>query len=805
MKFACTVDDGREARRFEQGDFPLALGGSDADIELPGLDGGPPAAFLALDGGELFVQPQGTSGLLLAGQPITASHWLRDGDEIRLAATRIRVSWRAGGPHLRVEQLSLDQPTEPPAIVAAGALQTPASDALVRPAGYRPKSVALAGQAPRPPRRRPRPVAMAATLALVAAGAFLFAARAVEVKVEPEPERLAVRGAILPAVGGVRLLLPGRYAVLAEREGYRPLEAPLEVTAERRQVARFELERLPGRLALEVTPPSGVRLAVDGEQRGITPLAPVEVTPGEHEITLRAEGYAAFTTRLVFAGGGELQRLAATLTPDRAPVSFSSDPAGASVRVDGSDLGRTPLTVDLSSGRRTVEVGLSGHRTAARSIDVVAGSPLSVPAFRLEALPGRLALGSDPPGAAVSVDGRFRGETPIELLLEPDTDHALRLTKAAHEAVGANVRLGKDEARSLDLTLAPQVGEVEVAAEPADAELLVDGESRGRAQKTLRLSAAPHAIEIRREGYEPHRVSVTPRPGFPQAVKVRLKSLEEAKAAARPRMLTVRGHQLRLLTPGRFQMGASRREPGRRANETVREVELSRHFYLAAHEVTNAQFRRFKPDHSSGRFGNYDLDGNDQPAVQVTWEQAAEYCNWLSAQEGLPPAYARQDGKLLGSSPLGNGYRLPTEAEWSRAARYAESGPLKYPWGATLPVPPRAGNYADESARPIVAAVLQGYDDRHPVSAPVGAFAPNALGLFDLGGNVAEWVHDVYSIPPAEAPVERDPTGPAAGDLHVILGSSFLQGAVGELRLSYRDYGTKPRLDVGFRVARYAE
>ena len=77
--------------------------------------------------------------------------------------------------------------------------------------------------------------------------------------------------------------------------------------------------------------------------------------------------------------------------------------------------------------------------------------------------------------------------------------------------------------------------------------------------------------------------------------------------------------------------------------------------------------------------------------------------------------------------------------------------------------------------------------------------------MFDLGGNVAEWVHDVYAIPPAEGPVERDPAGPSAGELHVILGSSFLHGSVSELRLSYRDYGTKMRADVGFRIARYSE
>ena len=252
-------------------------------------------------------------------------------------------------------------------------------------------------------------------------------------------------------------------------------------------------------------------------------------------------------------------------------------------------------------------------------------------------------------------------------------------------------------------------------------------------------------------------------------------------------------------------MGASRREPGRRANETLREVELQRPFYLAVREVTNAQFRKWKADHTSGRFGAHDLSGEDHPVVSVTWEQAASYCNWLSSQESLPAAYAMRDGKLAPVSPLNTGYRLPTEAEWSRAARYPGEGPLRFPWGNALPAPPRAGNFADESARSLVAVVLQGYDDRFPATAPVGSFPPNGLGFFDLGGNVAEWVNDVYAIPPPDAPLETDPLGPRDGELHVILGSSFLQGTVSELRLSYRDYGTKARPDVGFRVARYAE
>jgi formylglycine-generating enzyme required for sulfatase activity len=801
VTFTCLVEEDGRTRRFGEGDFPLTVGGTGADIVVPGVAGEDPAAFLALDEGELYAQPRAGERLSLAGRPIAASQWLRDGDELRLRGTRIRVVWRGDRRYLQVRHLPPDGPAARPRARAAADLE-PASEAdvLVRPVEFRPRPLAAPKRAAR---RLPWRV-LAAAAPLLLAGGYLFAARLVEVQVDPNPERLSVSGRPHLGWGRTRLLLPGHYVVSARREGYRPLDEAFEVTDDRRQVARFALERLPGLVTVETTPAAAVRVVVDGADRGTTPVPPLEVAAGDHEVKLRAEGYKPVSMRLTVAGGGERQTLRAALVPDRAPVSLSSDPAGASVSVDGSVVGRAPLTVDLSSGSREVTVALPGHRPAGRTIEVVAEQPLTVPPFRLAPLPGRVRLASDPAGAAVRVDGEFRGETPLELEVTPGHPHALRLTKAGHEPAEASVEMGLGEERALSLVLPPRLGDVQVTADPADAEIVVDGEVRGRAGQTLKLTAAAHEIEVRRSGYEPHRETVTPRPEFPQAVRARLRRLDEPKPVAA--RLGVQGHDLRLLAPGRFQLGASRREPGRRANENVREVELQRSSYLALKEVTNAQFRRFQAAHSSGTFSGHDLNADDQPVVRVTWEEAAEYCNWLSAQAGLPPAYAARGGKLAAVSPIGPGFRLPTEAEWSRAARYAGGGgPLKFPWGPSLPATPRSGNYADEAARSVASVVLQGYDDRYPVSSPVGSFPPNGLGFFDLGGNVAEWVHDVYSIPPAEAPVERDPTGPAEGDLHVVLGSSYLHGTVTELRLSYRDYATKPRADVGFRVARYAE
>jgi formylglycine-generating enzyme required for sulfatase activity len=275
------------------------------------------------------------------------------------------------------------------------------------------------------------------------------------------------------------------------------------------------------------------------------------------------------------------------------------------------------------------------------------------------------------------------------------------------------------------------------------------------------------------------------------------------------KVTTKSGIKLLVVAGGTYQAGTDRREQGRRPNEGSHKVTLLRPFYMGEREVTNGQFRQFRPNHNSGSVGAQSLDLDKQPVVRVAWEDAVEFCNWLSAQEGLPPAYQPGGGETGGFvlvSPVTTGYRLPTEAEWEFVARTASTAStgklLKYPWGTDLPVVSGAANVGGSEARELLGAVLDGHQDEFPAAAAPALFPPNALGFYDFAGNVSEWVNDRYlSYIPSTA--VTDPLGPNDGKAHAYRGSNWRTVTVGELRFPWREGAVESSDVLGFRVARY--
>ena len=550
---------------------------------------------------------------------------------------------------------------------------------------------------------------LAAVLALLAAVAgFVFTARQVVLTVTPAPDRIAVRGGLMaPRLGGRYLLRPGDYVVHAEKKCFAELAAPFTVGEAGSQTFAFRLEPLPGRLSLRAHPEgdpggeiAGARVLVNDREIGRTPLKDREVPAGIVRLEVRADRYLVYTDNVSITGCATEQTLTVTLTPGWAPVSVDSVPPGAAVRVDGESMGTTPAALELGAGSHRLVLGAEGWKPWEKKIEVEAHRPLNLGKVRLEPADGRLAVASVPGGATVTVGGQYAGQTPLEVLLAPGEEHEIRISKAGHETARRRVVLGRAEKKALGVELQPRLGEIQFVVRPEDAELILNGKSMGRVPRKLTLTAVAQTIEIRKPGYRSFATRITPRPGLVQQIDASLEPVAAAGAKAPERTTAANGYPLQPITPQPFTMGSSRREQGRRSNETLRQVRLVRGFYMGIREVSNKEFREFAPEHDSGKFKGRDLNGGELPAVGVTWKEAALFCNWLSAREGLPPVYAVKGDRLLAADPLTAGYRLPTEAEWEYCARFdGRQAARKYPWGDVFPPGDGAGNFADDSAR----------------------------------------------------------------------------------------------------------
>jgi len=499
------------------------------------------------------------------------------------------------------------------------------------------------------------------------------------------------------------------------------------------------------------------------------------------------------------------------LLPDWANVSFSAAPTTVTASIDGQPAETTATGVEVLSGEHELTLSAPGFMPAALSLSIVAGVDQDLGAVTLTPADAALTLDSAPPGAGVTVDGAFAGLTPLVVPLSPGDRHDVSLSKAGYLGASLSLTLARGETVSRTVILKPELGEVRFAIDPPEAEILINGQRVGTGSQSLSLPAVQQRIAVQLMGYDSFETEVLPKPGLPQQISVRLLTEAAArKAAMTPTIITPLGQTLVLVDPSvetlnPFTMGASRRDPGRRANEVEHPVELRRAFYIASTETTNAQFRQYEATHDSGLIESYSLDRDHQPVAGISWQQAASFCNWLSRLEGLPPFYRENQGIIIGFNPSSTGYRLPSEAEWAFGARVDGDALRRFAWGDDFPPSAVVTNVADNTSALVTGRILNGYTDQFVVSAPVGSFPANHRGLHDMGGNVAEWVHDSYAIPSPNAELAIDPLGAQRGDNFTIRDGSWALSRLSELRLTFRDYGERGRDDLGFRIARYAE
>jgi formylglycine-generating enzyme required for sulfatase activity len=443
----------------------------------------------------------------------------------------------------------------------------------------------------------------------------------------------------------------------------------------------------------------------------------------------------------------------------------------------GKVLGKVPGAVNIPAGKRELLIRAPRHVDYIAQVDVVGGGRKQTLQAKLLPAYGWLVLDTLPAAARIAVDGAYKGNAPQRLELDAGL-RSLTIAGEGRRAWASQVAIVAGQ--TLDL------GRVDLAS-PAPITSTKSSALSVAAASTAEGSAPPGAAVV---------TTTAPR-------------VASAPAASRVQSAVI--GTLVLFPAGSFQQGSDRREQGRRSNEPYRQVTLTRPFYLAEREVTNAQFKSFRATHSAGIALDKSLELDPQAVTGVTWNDAIEFCNWLSLRESLPVAYDRQGGRWQLVKPLTRGYRLPTEAEWEYAARYADGRQWqRFAWGNALPPPAGAANLAGAESLPKpgpetrLATALPDYSDEHPVVAPVGSYQRSVAGIHDMGGNVSEWTHDVYVSMLGNVAVE-DPMGADQDGSHAIRGANWRTATIANLRLAWRERGEAASQTIGIRVARYAE
>lgn len=232
-----------------------------------------------------------------------------------------------------------------------------------------------------------------------------------------------------------------------------------------------------------------------------------------------------------------------------------------------------------------------------------------------------------------------------------------------------------------------------------------------------------------------------------------------------------------LIKGGTFQMGSSESEAWRSADETQHTVTVS-DFYMSKYELTQKEYEEITGSNPSN------FSGEDLPLENISWLDAVAYCNARSEKDGLIPVYTI-DGQNVSWDRSANGYRLPTEAEWEYACRAGTTTPFYMENSPSAEDANYYGHYPYEIEDNYFS---QGNLEVKPgeyrqTTVPVDSFSENPYGLYNMHGNVSEWVWDYYGEYPADE--QTDPAGPTSGTLRVYRGGGWNDFAK-NMRSAYR-------------------
>lgn len=510
-------------------------------------------------------------------------------------------------------------------------------------------------------------------------------------------------------------------------------------------IALVQPDDKTGEIYVESTPEQGMNIFIDGKSTGLkTPATITGLSYGKHSITLVHPHFRKQeqTVEISETPG----RITFSMTQAYAIVTIQTT-EDAIISIDKKVVGTTSWSGRMVEGEHLIEVEREHYVSRSIKILVVRQKDMSMD-LMLKPLKGSIEVITDPPGAMISMDGEMYGVTPKVIDDLPLGTYNITIEKLGYTTIFKRIYLTDSEKQVLEFELASGK-EVTITSDVDGAKVFIADKYMGETPLNVWLKYGSHNVKVQKDSYNTLE-TINVIHGGVKTYKIELGMVMDP---LKDDMVFIKG--------GTFKMGDEQGR-GNWEEKPVHTVSVS-DFYIGKFEVTQSQWKEIMGDNPS-----HFSDCPTCPVERISWEEVHQFLDKLNQLSGKK-------------------YRLPTEAEWEYAAK-----------GGT-----KSGNFI-YSGRSNVNFVAWHSGNSGNKTNPVGQKEPNELGLYDMSGNVWEWVSDWFESYTSEPKI--NPQGPEEGDFKVVKGGSWF-GNIATNRVSCRgsDEPVNKRSYVGFRVALSAE
>lgn len=794
-------------------------------------------AYIAQDEGHLFFQPnnelleENNIRIFHNDEHIEKSAWLKSGDVLQI--NNKIIDYKVSGDKIQfkvTDKLSIDIKKEPTIIPPP----TPHVNDKFDDSSNKDK---FSNEVHKSDSKKiKKNTLIGISLILILMACFVLFAETATIKTEPMYDDIKLTG-IFPTIKINKrfILISGEYDLSVTKKDYETINKNLKIDSNNKDFS-FSLKEKPGLIEFKIKPENNNKIyinkalisKVDNMQNNVTSHQ-YEIDRGQHQIVIENPRYKAFEQLIKVEGKNQFQRFEFELEPNWGNLKITTATEDVKIEIHSASNPKEITEMDnnkieLIAGQYTIKFNKDKYKESIKNITIKAGDTINLEIAELIPEDAKLNINSTPSDSLIRIDDQFYGKTPQLITLSPNIEHEIKLSLSGYKDFNQKLKLDADELSEQNYVLEKVKGLVFISVIPETAELYIDGIKQKSVSGKFNLSGNNHTIQVKAKGYTSQTKKINAN-SYSKNLNFKLKKIKKSKS----KILTVKnqsnknttvkkknsdytnsiGQKMILVKPAQFDMGSKKNEAGRGSNERLHKVKLSYSYFLSDKEISNKQFKKFKASHNSGVVSGASLNKNHQPVVNVNWNEAAKFANWLSKKEGFERYYKEINQQMVHntSSEKNNGYRLPYESEWVLAARGQSQ--KKYSWVGTFPPSNMAGNFADESSSAYVSNIIEGYNDQNGVSAFIGTYSKNTMGFYDLGGNVSEWCQDYYSpnygLSGVGNKIIVNPQGPEKGIHKVVKDSSWRDASITELRLSYRSYSKKKAKDIGFRLARNAQ